>query len=256
MNEAIELAFEEQGSGFPLVLLHGFPLDHTLWSLLLPALQGKARVILPDLRGHGRSPAPSGAYSMSLLAADVAGLLDRLRLEKVVLAGHSMGGYAALAFARAYPQRLAGLALVASTPFADPPERRQERLEQVKKVEQLGTAAVADGMAPTLTHHTEFHEDLRRLMLRTPPNGVIGSLFGMADRPDLTEFLQSLDLPTLILEGEQDARIPFERIQAVAARLRRGRLVIVPGAAHLPMLEAPEVTAGALLELFQRAAWE
>jgi len=255
MNEPVKLFFEEQGSGQPLVLLHGYPLDHTIWAPLLPFLQDKTRVILPDLRGHGRSPAPSGTYPMSLLAADVAALLDKLHLEKVVLAGHSMGGYAALAFAQAFPQRLSALALIASTPFADPPERRQDRLDQAEKVKREGTIAVAEGLAPTLTHHPEFHEALRQLMLRTPPEGVIGSLLGMAERPDRTGILENLELPTLILEGEMDARIPFERIQAVAARLRHGRLVIVPGAAHLPMLESPEITARALLELFQQAAW-
>ena len=246
MNGSLKLFYEEHGHGTPLVLVHGFPLDHTIWDAIVPLLQDQVRVITPDLRGHGQSPVTPGAYSMRLLADDVVTLLDDLKLEKVFLAGHSMGGYASLAFAQAYPQRLAGLALVASQPFADSPEGRQGRITLAGKVEKDGTEVVAGAMPARLTHRTELHESLHQLMLKTHPQGVIGALLGMAGRPDMTEFLANLDLPVLILAGEQDAIIPFAPIQAFSARLRRGGLALLPTAGHMPMLEEPEKTAAIL----------
>ncbi len=249
MAETVKLFYEERGSGPALVLLHGYPLDHTIWDGVASELAGRCRVITPDLRGHGRSPAPEGAYAMRLLAGDVAALLDELGLEQVVLAGHSMGGYAALAFAQAYPERLRGLALVASQAAADPPERRQGRYETAAQVAAQGMAPVAEAMAPRLAVDPMLTEPLRRLILRGSPTGTIGALQGMAERPDLTDFVTGLDLPVVLVAGEQDAFIPAERSRALAARLRRGWLVVIPGAGHMPMLEAPHEVAEALLTL-------
>ncbi len=245
----VRLHYVEIGKGFPLVLVHGFPLNHTIWDPMVPFLQERARVILPDLRGHGRSPAPEGIYAMSTLAADLAALLDELGLEKVVLAGHSMGGYASLAFAQAYPQRLAGLALVAALPSADTPERREGRYATVAEVTRDGVNGLAEKMATQLTHQVNLVEPLRHLIQSTPLDGVAGSLKGMAERPDLSEFLAGLELPVVLVAGDQDSIVPFERAQAVAGTLRQGRLVKAPGAGHLPMMEAPNIVAGALLQL-------
>lgn len=249
MNDVVKLFYEDHGSGPALVLLHGYPLDHTIWEGVVPGLASRCRVISPDLRGHGRSPAPEGVYTMRLLAKDVAALLDELGLEQVVLAGHSMGGYAALAFAQAYPDRLRGLALVASQAAADPPERRQGRYETAAQVAAQGMAPVAAAMAPRLAVDPGLVEPLRSLILRGSPTGTIGALQGMAERPDLTDFISGLDLPVLVLAGEQDAFIPVDRSRALAARLRRGRLAIIPGAGHVLMLEAPILVAEALLAL-------
>jgi 3-oxoadipate enol-lactonase len=255
MDEPVKLFYQERGgshSGSSLVLLHGYPLDHTIWDAVVPLLENQVHVITPDLRGHGRSPAPDGVYTMRLLARDVAALLDELGLEKVVLGGHSMGGYAALAFAQAYPQRLQALALIASQAAADPPDRRQGRYETAAQVARQGMVVVADAMAPRLTTIPSQIEPLRRLILANPPQGAIGVLKGMAERPDLTDFLSELDLPVLILTGDQDAFVPLKRSQTLAARLRHGRLVVVPGAGHLPMLESPRLVAEALSPFLTR----
>jgi pimeloyl-ACP methyl ester carboxylesterase len=123
----VELYYEEFGQGVPVILLHGFPLNHTIWMPVVERLQSHVRVITPDLRGHGKSPATDGDYSMRLMAEDIHALMNRLDIPKAVLVGHSMAGYASLAFARAYPGRLAGLAMVASQAEADTPEKRQAR---------------------------------------------------------------------------------------------------------------------------------
>ena len=133
MADPVALHYEESGSGAAVVLLHGYPLDHTLWRAQIAALSDAYRVIAPDLRGHGASPAPEGDYSMDLLAADVAALLDRLGVERAVWVGHSMGGYVALAALRTMPHRVTGLVLCASHPLADSPDKAASRRESAKQ---------------------------------------------------------------------------------------------------------------------------
>ena len=120
----IELAYERHGKGASLVLLHGYPLDHHLWDEVVPLLKDTFDLIIPDLRGFGKSTTVDTPYTMNDFASDLAGLLDQLGIQKVAVAGHSMGGYVALAFAQLYPERVSGLALVSSQVLADPPDRK------------------------------------------------------------------------------------------------------------------------------------
>ncbi len=174
----IDLYFEEHGSGTAVVLLHGYPLDHTIWQEVVPTLAEHARVIAPDLRGHGRTDAPKGVYSMRLIADDIAGLLDALELPQAIVVGHSMGGYAALAFAQAYPTRLLGLGMVASQAAADTPKRRAGRLENASEVQQNGLAGIANSMPARLTTQARLIPTLRSLILSTTPEGAAGNLKG------------------------------------------------------------------------------
>ena len=233
--EPVKLYYKETGQGTPVVLVHGFPLNHSIWNEVATELKEHARVIMPDLRGHGRSPAPEGTYSMRLLAEDLRQLLDDLELDRVVLVGHSMGGYACLAFARAYPERLAGFGLIASQAEADAPERRQGRYQTADDVKTKGVKIVAEAMAPKLTTQSELVEPLRQLMLHVAtPNGVMGSLKGMAERADATAWLSSISVPALVLAGKEDAIIPLVRAQTLAQLLGRGWLVEIEGAGHMP----------------------
>lgn len=134
----ISLAYERIGRGAPLVLIHGFPLDHTIWDEVVPLLKDDFDLILPDLRGMGGSDAVDAPYTMTDLADDIASLLDHLGLDAAFLAGHSMGGYVALAFAAAYPRRVRGLALVSSQAAADPPERKAGRYAQAHQIAENG----------------------------------------------------------------------------------------------------------------------
>ncbi len=149
---SVELFFKETGQGVPVMLLHGYPLDHSIWQPLIPLMKDEAHLIMPDLRGHGQSPVPDGVYSMHCMAEDVLTLMDRLGMQKVILAGHSMGGYVALQFAHAYPERLEALVLVASHCFADEKERAENRIATAQKVERSGKIDfIAEGMLPNLT---------------------------------------------------------------------------------------------------------
>ena len=130
----IRLAYDRRGKGTPLVLLHGYPLDHQLWDEVVPLLQDQFDVILPDLRGFGGSSTVDSFYTMEDIASDIAGLLDFLGIPKAVIVGHSMGGYVALAFARLYPERVAGLGLVSSQVLADTPAKREDRFKTAAEV--------------------------------------------------------------------------------------------------------------------------
>ena len=248
---SVQLYYEEFGKGFPVVLLHGFPFDHTIWEPLLPLLTDKAHVIIPDLRGLGRSPAPDGIYSMRLLAEDVLDLLNTLKIECAILVGHSMGGYASLAFAQAYPQRLAGLGLVSTQAGADAPERRQARYQLAEEVGRKGVKAVADNMAPKLSQNTERVKSLHKLILQNKAKGVIGCLKGMAERPDALGWLSAITIPAVVVAGDADAFVPMERAQTMSQLLGKAWLVKLPGVGHMPMLDAPQATADALNQLIQ-----
>ncbi len=242
----IQLNYEVAGDGQPLVLLHGYPLNHTIWRLVVARLAGAAHLILPDLRGHGGSEAPAGPYPMKLMAQDVAGLLDALNIRQAILAGHSMGGYTCLAFARDFPERLGGLGMVASQAAADTPERRSGRYQTALDVEQKGPQAIAASMADRLVANKSFTPELERIILATQPAGIAGTLRGLAERPDMTAFLPNIQVPSAVIAGEADALIPIEKARELANDLPQCRLVTLPGVGHMPMLEAPEETATAL----------
>ncbi|GAP14205.1 predicted hydrolase [Longilinea arvoryzae] len=252
--EPVDLYFEETGNGFPVFLLHGYPLNHTIWKSVVARLKDHARVIMPDLRGHGQSPVTDGEYSMRLQAEDIHHLLERLGIQKAILVGHSMGGYVCLSFARAYPQCLSGLALVASQAEADSTEKRQARYISIEEVGRKGVKAVAKKMLPRLTQRKDLESELIEMMLKTPKKGIIGALKGMAERPNALEWLAEITVPAVVIAGQEDLNIPLERERTMAQMLTRGWLVEVPGVAHLPMMEEPQTVSDALIQLVNLAS--
>lgn len=247
----VELSYEEHGQGIPVIFLHGFPFDHTIWQPLAPLMQGDARLILPDLRGFGGSPVTEGVYSMRLLADDVLALMDKLSIDRAILVGHSMGGYVALAFAQAYPNRLAGLGLVATQAAADTPERRQSRYKTADSVKHKGARVVASTMVSTLTPRTELVQPITDLILKTHPAGIVGALKGMAERHDLTGVLSTIQVPAVVIAGEDDQLMGIDRSETLAQMLPKGWLVKVPGTGHMLMMEEPQQVADALRQVIQ-----
>jgi 3-oxoadipate enol-lactonase len=245
----LELAYERGGSGTPLVLVHGYPLDHSSWEPLVPLLEGDFDLLLPDLRGFGGTAATKAPYQLTDLASDLADLLEALGLQRAIVTGHSMGGYVALAFARLYPQRLLGLGLVSSQALADPPERQAGRLQTAGRVETDGVGEVAGSMPALLTAEPALQARLKELILRQSPVGVAAALRAMAGRPDSSPYLASFEFPVEIIHGLADRIIPVERAREVLSLLKHGHLTELPAAGHMPMLEAPLETAGALLQL-------
>lgn len=246
------LHFIESGKGPAMLLLHGYPLDHSIWNLIIPFLSRDARLIMPDLRGHGRSPSPDGVYSMKEMADDVLELMSELSVEKVVLVGHSMGGYVAANFVHHYPHRVSGFVMVASRAKADSEEKKLERFRAAEQVLKSGVEVVVDPMLVKLTSKTSLHIQLRQIMMQTSPIGISGTLRGIAEREDATPWLLKVKVPSLVIAGDIDKIIPLEESRELAELLPNCELAIVKNCGHMPMMESPGMTAGALFKLIKR----
>jgi 3-oxoadipate enol-lactonase len=232
-----------------LVLLHGFAVDSGMWAAQVDALSTRWRVVAVDYRGCGRS-GPAGPFSIEQLAEDVHALAGRLGLGRVVLAGLSMGGYVALAYARRYGAALRGLILVDTKAAADTAEAREQRDKMIRLVERHGTEPVADAMIERLVSpetaaaRPAVVRELRRMMEAAPPAGVVQSLAAMRDRADQTAFLSSIAVPTLIVVGEKDVITPVDVARGMAEKIPGAEVVVVPGVGHMSPMEAPgEVNA-------------
>lgn len=245
----IQLAYARRGKGTPLVLVHGFPLDHQLWDELVPLLEDSFDLILPDLRGFGASSTVDSFYAMEDYASDLAGLLDELGIQKTAIAGHSMGGYVALAFARLFPERVHGLGLISSQVLADSEERKQGRYKSAAEVAEHGISSVVETMTPKFTSDARLQAFARESMEKQQPAAYISALKAMAERVDSTLLLSAFNFPIVVVHGDADSLIPIDRAREVKAALPQAHLVEISGAGHMPMMEAKEETAEALKHL-------
>lgn len=248
----VDLHYEESGQGTPLIFIHGFPMDHSNWKPLVPHFGMGVRLIFPDLRGYGASPVTAGVYSMSLLAADICRLMDKLHIERAALVGHSMGGYVSLSFAHQFPERLAGIGLVATRALPDAPEQRISRLAQADEVEKNGTGVVVEGMTPRLTSDVHLQAELKKLMRKADVRAVAGALRGMAERQDATPWLAEIHVPAVVIAGAKDVIVPLAVIKAIADGIPGSEWVEIEDADHMLMMEAPKETADALLRMVKR----
>ena len=251
--EGIALEVEDHGDGVPVVLLHGFPLSSEMWTPIRTAVEQAARLITPDLRGFGGSDKPQGDYGMETLAGDVLRLADRIGVERFVLGGHSMGGYVALRLAASHVERLTGLILIDTRASADTPEGKVRRTVAIERIRRGEAAAFLDEFIPNLLGEStrgrapRLATELRALAAEVPNHVLAGCLAGMRDRPDSFQVLPGLDLPALVITGQEDALAPPEVAHQMAAALPRGRLALVPLAGHTPSVERPIPTAEAIL---------
>ncbi len=249
----ITLHYEDHGQGLPVVLLHGFPLNHEIWRPQIEALQNACRVITPDLRGHGKSEAPDGVYTMAGLADDIAGLIKHLNCGPAIIAGHSMGGYVAFAFYRRYANLVKGLVLVSTRAAADTPEGKANREAMAQRAEQERSSAVAvEKMLPNMMSPASLAADsslktqVAAMMAATSFHGIAGAQRGMANRSDSNDLLPAISVPTLIIAGAADALIPPVESQNMAQIIRNADLQLLDGASHLPSLEKPQEFTAAL----------
>ncbi|MFO0899298.1 MAG: alpha/beta fold hydrolase [Pirellulales bacterium] len=255
----IELSVLDEGHGLPVLLVHGFPLDHTMWREQIAALAGKHRVIAPDLRGFGQSEVTPGKVTMEQFADDLAALLAALEVrEPVVLCGLSMGGYIAFQFWRKYAARLRGLVLCDTKAAPDSEEAAAQRLKLAELVLRTGVAVLSDNMLPklfdqhTIAHRRDIVESIQAVVLRSNPQGVAAAQRGMAERPDMRPALKDIAAPTLMVVGETDAISPEAEMREIAAGIPGARLIVVPGAGHMAPLERPEGVNPGLLEFLAR----
>jgi len=248
----INLAYSDQGRGLPLVFLHAFPFNRTMWEPQLTALSSRFRVVTVDLRGHGESDAPLWRYTLDLFADDVSGLLDHLSIQQAVLIGLSMGGYLIFSFYRRYADRVKGLVLADTRAEPDSPEQTAWRIRLAQRVYQEGAGAVAAEMLPKLLAPTSYQtnpalvQKVRAIMVDSRISGIVGDLMAISERSDAVPLLSTITCPTLVLVGEMDALTTPAENKRIADGISGARFQIIPSAGHLSNLEQPEVFSEAV----------
>jgi 3-oxoadipate enol-lactonase len=252
----VTLAVDARGDGPALLLVHGFPLDHSLWAHQVATL-ARWRRIAPDLRGAGVSDAPDGGYSMTTYADDLVRLLDRLHIERAVVTGLSMGGYIAFEMLRRHRARVMGLILVDTRADADSAEARKGRETMIEVARTQGATAVAERMVPRLLGRStqqaqpDVVEQVREMIVHTPVPGIVGALGAMRDRPDSTPLLPTIDVPTLVVVGAEDELTPPAASRAMASAIPSAAMTTIPGAGHLAPLEAPTAVTRVIAEFLE-----
>jgi len=257
----IEIGYDEGGTGVPVVFVHGFPHDRTLWTPQLQGLTVQARCLAVDLRGFGETTA-APPYSVDQYADDLAGFMDVLHIERAVIAGLSMGGYVAFAMWRRHPQRVRGLVLANTKAGADSSEAREKRKANMTVAREQGSGAIADAMITGMLGKTtrakrpDIVNTVHRMMSSASADGIVGALQAMMDRPDSTGTLATIDVPTVVVTGDEDAIIPIEEARVLHAGIRGSSLEVIAGAGHLSNLERPAAFNHILSEFLARLSLE
>ncbi len=244
LGGGLEFAYDDAGGGIPVLFVHGWPHDRTLWAGQLSGLPTQARCLAPDLRGFGNSIVKA-PYSIDQYADDLAALLAQLGVARAVICGLSMGGYIALALLRRHRALVRALILASTRATADTPEAREKRMRLIAFVQEHGVEALAGKQLKGMVGETTFNsrpdvlEAMRQLMAAAPDAGVVGALQAMAERPDSTGMLAGIDVPTLVVSGAEDTIIPPDEMRTMASAIRGSRFESIAGAGHVCPYERP-----------------
>lgn len=251
----IKLAYQEQGQGEAVVLLHGFCGSSAYWDAIIPELAKDYRVIAPDLRGHGDSAASVGTYSMELFAEDCKQLLDALDISQATLFGHSLGGYVTLAFAEKYSERLKEFGLIHSTGLPDTDEAKQNRYKGAERIAQEGIEPFVNDLVPklfapdNLSSMKDAVEKVRQIGTATKPEGAQNTLKGMAERPNRNAVIANTSLPVLLVAGQDDQVIAPDKTFSVEQQLLT--TATLPHVGHMSMYEGPNKLIDTLRSFLQ-----
>ncbi len=254
-SDDAEIVYEVSGNGSPVVLLHPFPANREFWKPLLPVLSTRYRLIVPDLRGHGDSGIGEGPAYMAKHAGDLVRLLDAAGASKAVFVGVSIGGYILFEFWRRFRNRVTALALCDTKAQADPPEGRANRLKIAAEVLELGTGPFIESMLPKLLGRTtvstrpDLVDGARRMMQKSSPLGVSMVQRGMAERPDSVADLKTINVPTLMVIGEEDVSATVADGELMRRHIPGSQLKVVPKGGHYSPYEQPDAV-GPLLRNF------
>jgi 3-oxoadipate enol-lactonase len=242
--DSLEMGYDDVGTGLPMLLVHAFPLNRTMWAPQVSALVERCRCIAADFRGFGESSVRP-PYSIEQYADDLAHLLDVLRIDKVVLAGCSMGGYVAFAFWRRHRSRVRALVLSDTRAGADSDKALARRRALIEVARTEGSTAIANlqiaGMVGKTTREKQpdTYDAVHRMIAQAPVEGIVGALEAMMLRADSTALLGSIDVPTLIVVGDEDALTPVKEARAMHERVAGSRLEVIAQAGHLASVERP-----------------
>ena len=242
--DTLDIGYDDIGAGTPVLFAHAFPLNRTMWAPQVSALVERCRCVAADLRGFGDSSVMP-PYSMEQYADDLAHLLDQLHIERVVLVGCSMGGYVSFAFWRRHRKRVRALVLADTRPGADSEETLSRRRQLIQLARTEGAIAVANAQIPSLVGKTtrekqpDTFDAVHRLVAQAPVEGIVGALEAMMLRPDSTPTLSTIDVPTLVVVGEEDVLTPQKEARAMAERIPGSRLEVIAQSGHLTNMERP-----------------
>ncbi len=254
-SDDAEIVYQVEGSGPPVVLLHPFPCHHQFWDPIIPALNSRYRVIRPDLRGHGDSDIGEGPAVMAKHAADLVRVMDAVEAGKAVLVGCSIGGYILFEFWRRHRARVSAIVICDSRPQADSAEGRANRLKAAADVRERGTEPFFESQIPRLMGHTTVstRPDLvagaHTMMRKMSAEDVSLVQRGMADRPDSVGDLKTINIPTLIVIGEEDVFATVADGELMRQHIAGSQLKVIPKAGHYSPYEQP-TAVGPLLRQF------
>ncbi len=242
-----EVCYSDKGKGRVIVLLHGFLESLEIFDEFSEKLSKHFRVISIDLPGHGKTPCIGYVHSMELMAECVKAVMDSLNIRKYVLVGHSMGGYAALAFAELYPQHVSGLCLFHSTALPDSEEKKKDRDRVAEIVKNDHTQFVSDLIpklfaAENLSLLKEEVVKAKQIALETPKEGIVAALKGMKERPSRELVLKNAKHPVLFIIGKKDIILAWENLLLLAGLPKKSVQVVLEHAGHMGFYEAPEET--------------
>jgi 3-oxoadipate enol-lactonase len=242
-----KVRYLEGGAGWPVILIHAFPLNADMWRPQIERVPDGWRFIAPDLTGFGsRGGSAHATPSMDAFATDVAALLDVLEIERAVIGGLSMGGYITFALLRRFPERFSAVLLANTRAPADTAEGAAARRRMSDLVRARGPRAVADQMLPMLLGQTTARQrphlagQVRAMIESNSVEGIDAAIQAMVKRPDSSPMLKGISVPALVVAGEEDVLIPMSDAEALGRDIPRSRLVVLPGAGHLSNLEAPD----------------
>ena len=249
----IDLAYSDEGHGPPIIFLHAFPLNRTMWVPQVTDLSDRYRVVTIDLRGHGESDAPMWRYTLDQFAEDVSGLLEHLGIARATFVGLSMGGYILFALYRTHPELFHALVLADTRATADTPDAKAARFSMAQIAYRRGASAIADLMLPKLLspaaceHRADLQDQLRTIITGNQVSGIVGDLMAMEERPDSTPLLRTISVPTLVIAGEEDLASPPEEVEEMATHISGSTFVRIPQAGHISNMENPGAFNAALL---------
>lgn len=250
-----EIYYDVAGSGPPVVLLHPFPAHHEFWLPVAKFLSSRFRLIMPDLRGHGESGLGEGPATMQKHASDIARVMDAAEVDRAPIVGVSIGSYAIFEFWRRFRNRVAALVLCNTKASADTAEARAGRLEAANDVLQRGTEAFFEGMlqkvlsATTRRSRPDLVEGTVRMMRKMSAEDVAGVQRGMAERPDSISTLKTINVPTLIVTGEEDTMTGVPEAEVMKQNISGAQMKVISKAGHYSPWEQPE-EVGKLLRQF------
>jgi pimeloyl-ACP methyl ester carboxylesterase len=258
--DGITVGYDDEGSGEPLVLVHGHPFDRSMWRPQVEAFSRVGwRVIAPDLRGYGETTVVPGTTTLETFACDLADLLEYLAVDRIVLGGLSMGGQVVMEFYRLFPHRVRGLILADTSARAETDDGKRLRNSTADRLLREGMGPYAEEVLPKMVapHNLRARPELARhvlaMMLATSPEGAAAALRGRAERPDYLDMLARITVPTLVVVGSDDTFTPVNEARLMHQGIPEAALTVIQGAGHMPNLERPTEFNGALRDLLVAA---